>query len=208
MSTGTVVFIVVIALVVIGAIAAVALSAARRRQLQQRFGPEYDRLVQEHDSRLKAEAELARRQRRVSKLDIQPLEPAAQARYAQEWATIQEQFVNAPTGAVGQAQSLVVAVMRDRGYPAGDQDQLLADLSVDHAAFVDHYRSAADLSERAVSGQPSTEDLRRAMIHYRALFQDLLGEPATGDPSGDPAGADDRPIADDQSADVAREAAG
>jgi hypothetical protein len=178
MSTGTTVVIVVIAIIVIGAVAAVAYSAARRRRLQQRFGPEYDRAVTEHDSKLKAEAELARRERRVSKLDIKPLEPAARARYAQEWATIQEQFVDAPQGAVAQAQSLVVAVMRERGYPTDDQDQLMADLSVEHAAFLDHYRAASAISEQATAGSPSTEDLRQAMIHYRALFKDLLGEPA------------------------------
>ena len=178
MSTGTTVVIVVIAIIVIGAVAAVALSAARRRRLQQRFGPEYDRLVAEHDSRLKAEAELTQRERRVSKLDIRPLDPAARARYAQEWATIQEQFVDAPPGAVAQAQNLVVAVMRERGYPADDQDQLMADLSVEHAAFLDHYRAASAISEQAATGPPSTEDLRQAMIHYRSMFKDLLGEPA------------------------------
>jgi hypothetical protein len=178
MSTGTTVVIVVIAVIVIGAVVAVAYSAARRRRLQQRFGPEYDRLVTEHDSKLKAEAELARRERRVSKLDIKPLDPAERTRYAQEWATIQEQFVDAPQGAVAQAQNLVVAVMRERGYPTDDQDQLMADLSVEHAAFLDHYRAASAISEQAASGTPSTEDLRQAMIHYRALFKDLLGGPA------------------------------
>jgi hypothetical protein len=183
MSTGTIVVIVVIAVIVIGAVAAVAYSAARRRRLQQRFGPEYDRLVTERDSKLKAEAELARRERRVSKLDIKPLDPAERARYAQEWATIQEQFVDAPQGAVAQAQNLVVAVMRERGYPTDDQDQLMADLSVEHAAFLDHYRAATAISEQAASGSPSTEDLRQAMIHYRALFKDLLGGPADSPPA-------------------------
>jgi hypothetical protein len=178
MSTGTTVVIVVIAIIVIGAVAAVVMFATRRRRLQQRFGPEYDRLVKEHDSRLKAEAELARRERRVSKLDIKPLDPAIRASYAQEWAIIQERFVDGPQGAVTQAQHLVVAVMNDRGYRTDDEQQLLADLSVDHAAFVDHYRSATVISERTSAGTSSTEDLRQAVIHYRALFQDLLGEPA------------------------------
>jgi hypothetical protein len=194
MSTGTTVVIVVIAVIVIGAVAAVAYSAARRRRLRQRFGPEYDRLVTERDSKRKAEAELAQRERRVSKLDIKPLDPAERARYAQEWATIQEQFVDAPQGAVTQAQNLVVAVMRERGYPADDQDQLMADLSVEHAAFLDHYRAATAISEQAASGAPSTEDLRQAMIHYRALFNDLLGGPA--DSVADTEPADDEPVAD------------
>lgn len=169
--------IVIIAIVVIAGVA-VAVMSARRRRLQQRFGPEYDRVVDEHDSRMKAEAELSRRERRVSELNIRPLEPAAQARYAAEWATIQEQFVDAPQGAAGQAQDLVVAVMNERGYPTEHRDQVLADLSVEHAAFLDHYRAASDISEGATAGTASTEDLRQAMIHYRALFQELLGQPA------------------------------
>ncbi len=169
--------IVIIALVVIAGVAAAVMSA-RRRRLQQRFGPEYDRVVDEHDSRMKAEAELSRRERRVSELNIRPLEPAAQARYAAEWATIQEQFVDAPQGAVGQAQDLVVAVMNERGYPTEHRDQVLADLSVEHAAFLDHYRAASDISQSATAGTASTEDLRQAMIHYRALFQELLGQSA------------------------------
>ncbi len=169
--------IVIIAIVVIAGVAAAAMST-RRRRLQQRFGPEYDRMVDQQNSRLKAEAELSRRERRVSGLNIRPLEPAAQARYTAEWATIQEQFVDAPQGAVGQAQDLVVAVMNDRGYPTGHRDQVLADLSVEHAAVLDHYRAASDISQSATAGTASTEDLRQAMIHYRALFQELLGKSA------------------------------
>jgi hypothetical protein len=169
--------IVVIAIVVVAGVVAAVMSA-RRRRLRQRFGPEYDRVVDEHDSRMKAEAELARRQRRVNELNIRPLEPAAQARYAAEWATIQEQFVDAPQGTLGQAQDLVVAVMNERGYPTEHRDQVLADLSVEHAAFLDHYRAASDISESATAGTASTEDLRQAMIHYRALFQELLGQSA------------------------------
>jgi hypothetical protein len=167
--------IVVIAIVVVAGVAAAVMST-RRRRLQQRFGPEYDRMVDEQNSRLKAEAELSRRERRVSGLNIRPLEPAAQARYAAEWATIQEQFVDAPQGAVGQAQNLVVAVMNDRGYPTEHRDQVLADLSVEHAAVLHHYRTASDISQSATAGTASTEDLRQAMIHYRALFQELLGQ--------------------------------
>ena len=189
--------IVIIAVVVIAGVAAAVMSA-RRRRLQQRFGPEYDRVVDEHDSKMKAEAELSRRERRVSELDIRPLEPAAHARYAAEWATIQEQFVDAPQGAVGQAQDLVVAVMNERGYPTEHRDQVLADLSVQHAAFLDHYRAAADISESATAGTASTEDLRQAMIHYRALFQELLGQPAeTASAAGASAPVSDAgPVAD------------
>jgi hypothetical protein len=179
MSSGTIVIIVIAIIVVVAAIAGVVYTT-RRRQLQQRFGPEYDRMVEQTGSRSKAEAELASRQRRVAGLDIRPLDPAARARYAQDWAAVQERFVDAPQDAVMAAQRLVMTVMKDRGYPTEGGDQVLADLSVDHANVLDHYRAAYGISQRAADNAASTEDLRQAMIHYRALFEDLLGEtPAT-----------------------------
>ena len=138
---------------------------------------------------MKAEAELAGRQRRVRNLDIRPLDAAAQARYTRDWAAVQEQFVDAPQEAVTAAQRLVMTVMSERGYPTEGGDQMLADLSVEHARVLDHYRAAYEISQRAADGMTSTEDLRQAMIHYRALFQDLLGTapaaeagPAYGEP--------------------------
>jgi hypothetical protein len=175
MSTGTIVIIIVAILVVVAIVAGVVYDR-RRRQLRQRFGPEYDRMVEEKGSRTKAETELASRQRRVADLDIQPLDPAARARYAENWAAVQEQFVDSPQEAVMAAQRLVMTVMKERGYPTDADDQVLADLSVDHANVLDHYRAAYGISQSAADNQASTEDLRQAMIHYRALFQDLLGE--------------------------------
>src|ERR1700722_19506014 len=122
MSTGIIVAIVV-AVIVIGAVLAGVLTVRRRRRLQQRFGPEYDRLAGERDSKRKAEAELTERERRVRDLDIQPLTDPARARYALQWASIQEQFVDAPTDAVSGAQLLVAAVMTERGYPVEHDDQ-------------------------------------------------------------------------------------
>jgi hypothetical protein len=181
MSSGTIVIIVIAIIVVIAAIAGIAYTT-RRRRLQQRFGPEYDRMVEEKGSRTKAEAELANRQRRVADLDIRPLDPAARAQYSQDWATVQERFVDTPQDAVMAAQRLVMTVMKDRGYPTEGDDQVLADLSVDHANVLDHYRAARDISQRAADNAASTEDLRQAMIHYRALFQDLLGETSATTP--------------------------
>jgi Tfp pilus assembly protein PilX len=179
MSTGTIV-VIIIAIIVVVAIIAGVMYDMRRRQLRQRFGPEYDRLVEETGSKSKAEAELRERQRRVSELDIRPLDAAAQARYTENWAVVQEQFVDAPQDAVTAAQRLVMTVMNERGYPTEGSDQVLADLSVEHANTLDHYRAAYGISQRAADGTASTEDLRQAMIHYRALFQDLLGTaPAT-----------------------------
>jgi len=183
MSTGIIVGIVV-AVIVIGAAVFGVMAVQRRRRLQQRFGPEYDRVVGDRDSRRKAEAELTERERRVQDLDIQPLTDSARASYAGQWTSIQEQFVDAPADAVSGAQSLVAAVMTERGYPAEqhDQDQVLADLSVEHSATLDRYRAAEEISGKAAAGTASTEDLRQAMVHYHALFADLLGEPAVSEP--------------------------
>src|SRR6516165_2184823 len=173
MSTG-ITAIIIIAIIVVAAVAGI-LYDTRRRRVRQRFGPEYDRMVEEKGSRTRAEAELAGRERRVAGLDIRPLDPAAQARYAQNWTAIQEQFVDTPQEAVAAGQRLVRTVMNERGYPAEGDDQTLADLSVQHAAVLDHYRAAYVISQRAADGMASTEDLRQAMLHYRALFEDLLG---------------------------------
>ena len=191
MSTGTtIIIIIIVAILVVVAIAAGVVYDTRRRRLRQRFGPEYDRLVEEKGSRTRAEAELAGRQRRVAGLGIRPLDPAARACYAENWAAVQEQFVDAPQEAVTAAQRLVMTVMNERGYPTEGGGQVLADLSVDHANVLDHYRAAYGISQRAADGAASTEDLRQAMIHYRALFRDLLGE-AEGEAGGRP--ADDTP---------------
>jgi hypothetical protein len=177
MSTVTIVTIVVV-IVVAGLLVVGMRTVIRRRRLQQRFGPEYDRLVGESDSKRKAETVLAGRERRVRDLDIRPLTDSARESYADQWAGIQEQFVDAPADAVAASQVLLVAVMSERGYPAEHHDQVLADLSVEHAGTLDRYRAAEKISESAASGAASTEDLRLAMIDYRALFRDLLGEPA------------------------------
>jgi hypothetical protein len=177
MSSGTMIVIIVAAIIVIALIIA-GLMAGRRRRLQQRFGPEYDRVVSERDSRLRAEAELTERQRRVRKLDIQPLTPAARSRYLAQWQAIQEQFVDSPDAAVTDAYALVTTVMKERGYPTGDDDQVLADLSVEHARTVGNFRSAQEITRNVADGSVKTEDLRQALIHYRELFADLLGGPS------------------------------
>jgi hypothetical protein len=194
MSTGAIVAIITVIIVVLiaGALILGSRAALRRRQLRERFGPEYERAVREHDSQRKAEAALAQRERRVRGLDIRPLTQAARAQYSSEWTAVQEQFVDAPQAAVTGAQTLVAAVMKDRGYPDQSYDQTLADLSVEHASALGHFRTAHEISQNAASGEASTEDLRQALIHYRALFTDLLGQPSAGvdaRPSGPREGA-------------------
>jgi hypothetical protein len=178
MTVGAIVAIVIV-VIVVAAVLLMLATANRRRRLRERFGPEYDRAVTESGSRREAEAELAERERHVRELDIRPLSATAQNQYRSEWTAVQEQFVDAPQAAVTGAQTLVSAVMEDRGYPTQPYDQTLADLSVEHASTLDHFRAAHDISQNAGAGTASTEDLRQAMIHYRALFAELLGEPAS-----------------------------
>jgi hypothetical protein len=167
--------IVVIVVVVAVVVLAVTMPMARRRRLQRRFGPEYDRVVTEKQGRRKGEAELANRERRVQSLGIRPWTATARARYATEGTAIQERFVDQPQQAVTEAQRLVLSVMTERGYPAEDPAQVMADLSVEHASTLNNFRMAQEISHKAPSA--STEELRQAMVHYRALFSDLLGRP-------------------------------
>jgi hypothetical protein len=191
MSAGVTVAIIVVIVIII-AVAAVTANLSRRRRLRERFGPEYDRTVADQQSQRKAESELASRERRVRNLDIRPLAPAARTEYTTRWAGIQERFVDEPAEAVGQAQQLVTAVLRDRGYPTEGYDQILADLSVEHARTLEHYRAAHSISESTANGRGSTEDLRQAMIHYRAMFDDLLA----GDADGPKAAAESADVTD------------
>lgn len=171
--TGTIILVVVI--IVIVAIVAVAWTAARRRSLRQRFGPEYDRAVSEQDSRTAAERELRARERRHSELDLRPLSDEARASYASSWEEIQAQFVDDPNHAVGAADALVTRLIAERGYPTDNFDDRLATLSVEHARTLEHYRDAHEINLRNERGEASTEQLRQALVHYRALFGDLLG---------------------------------
>lgn len=150
----------------------------RRRSdhLRSRFGPEYEHEVEEKGSRRKAEAELASREKRVEKLDIRPLEPAARQGFIERWTEVQAKFVDEPPRAVAYADDLLAEVMRARGYPVRDFEQRAGDISVDHPKVVDHYRSGHDIAQRHERGDAGTEDLRQAMIHYRALFDELVQE--------------------------------
>lgn len=176
MSGGAIALIVVVVIVLLAVIGGLGL-AFRRRRLQEQFGPEYERVLAEQESRLRAEAELTDRQRRVRSLDIKPLSDAAGQQFSAQWLAVQETFVDAPQRAVLEAYDLVTGVMTERGYPIEDDDQMQADLSVDHAETVSHFRAARQITTTAAEGNAQTEDLRQALIHYRALFSDLLGEP-------------------------------
>jgi hypothetical protein len=170
-----------IAILVLLAVIAAALLMRRNRsqRLAQRFGPEYDHTVQSTGSRSRAEAELAAREKRREKLEIQPLPGDQAQRFRTEWDGVQARFVDNPRTAVSEADLLVREVMMRRGYPMGDFDARAADLSVDHPLVVEHYRAAHAIALRDAKGEADTEGLRQALVHYRVLFDDLLQpEPA------------------------------
>ena len=143
-------------------------------RLQERFGPEYGRTVDELGGRTKAESELKAREKRVERLDILPLTPAEAARFSQDWNALQGRFVDNPKSAVVQADQLVRELMLKRGYPMGDFERRAADISVDHPAVVDYYRAAQAIAVRDKRGEADTEELRKAVVLYRALFDELL----------------------------------
>ena len=173
---------VLIAIAVVVVIAAAAWQWSVRRRtdrLRGRFGSEYDRAVESADSRGEAEAELAAREERHEQFELRPLSGSARDRYVERWRVVQAQFVDDPRDAVAAADGVIQSVMRDRGYPVDDFDQRASDLSVDHADVVEHYREGHSLATQSPGDDDSTDDLRRAMQHYRALFDELV------DTSGD-----------------------
>jgi hypothetical protein len=178
--TATIILIIVI-LVVIAAIV-YGTQVARRRKLRNTFGPEYDRVVADADSRTEAEKELREREKRHAELELRPLSAESQNRYAADWEEVQIQFVDNPGEAVTTADDLVTRLMAERGYPTENYDSMLADLSVEHAGTLQHYRDAHEISRRNTAGEASTEDLRQALVHYRALFGELLGKAPTTAP--------------------------
>jgi hypothetical protein len=175
MSSTQIVVIVLVVLVVLALVAVLAVMT-RRRSLRQKFGPEYDRVVAEQDSRTAAERELRERERRHAELTLTPLSAESRAQYAAAWEDIQARFVDSPAEAVGAADELVTRLIAERGYPTENYEEQLAQLSVEHARTLGHYRDAHEIHLRNEQGEASTEELRQAVVHYRELFADLLGE--------------------------------
>lgn len=178
MNTHTVYALILVGILVVAVAAVIAWAQARRKRLQseslrQRFGPEYDRAVNELGSRGKAEAELEARTKRVAHLEIVPLSAGEAAQFKRSWSALQARFVDDPKAAVVEADRLVYEVMAKRGYPMGDFNARAADISVDHPSVVANYRAAHAIAA-AEHGQTDTELLRKAVVHYRALFDELL----------------------------------
>ena len=187
MSTLQGIVVVAIILVALLVMVVVATENTRRRrvQLRRQFGPEYDRSVQQFGSVAKAERELAARARRLERVKIRELNEADRVHFTNAWTAVQAKFVDNPSDAVHEAHQLIKTVMQARGYPMEDFEHRVADLSVDHANVVQHYRAARELTQANREGRVNTEELRQAFVHYRALFADLLQEPRVEEhPSG------------------------
>jgi hypothetical protein len=164
----------ILLVVALGALVMIIVGQRRTRALNEQFGPEYQRTLSSTHDRGKAEAELQKRAERVDQLKIRPLAADDRRRFEESWQADQARFVDDPRGAVKEADQLVADLMQVRGYPVGDFEQRAADVSVDHPNVVQEYRTAHDIADREAKGQANTEDLRSAMVHYRALFNDLL----------------------------------
>lgn len=196
--TGVVIGLIIVVVILIVVVVLLLSQRARTNRLRGRFGPEYDRTTQEANSPREAEDALRDRERRHATLELRALTVAERDRYATEWARVQEEFVDAPANAVADADRLVTGLMSDRGYPTEAYDQQIADLSVEHANVLDHYRRGHAIGSRAAGHDDvPTEDLRQAMIDYRALFDALLttehaGEMPPGERHGDR--DEDRPV--------------
>ena len=170
---------IILAVVAIVAVAAWLLMSRRRSEhLKDRFGPEYERQVEEAGSRSKAESDLAAREKRVSKLTIRPLTPADQDRFLDRWTKVQATFVDDPERSIDYADALLAEVMSARGYPVSEFEQRAGDISVDHPNVVQHYRAGHDIALRHSRGEADTDELRQALIHSRARFEELVTENA------------------------------
>src|SRR5580693_7099368 len=174
--TQTQIALVAIAVIAIVAIVAVIFLRQRSAKLRARFGPEYDRAVAEKGNRFKAEAELESVEKRVKSYSLKTLSAADRDRFQQLWRKIQAEFVDDPTRALSEADQLIGSVMLACGYPPSDFKNRAAEISVDHAEVVEHYWTGHEIAVRNAQRQATTEDLRKAMLHYRALFDELMGE--------------------------------
>ena len=158
------------------AIAVLMVLRQRSAKLRERFGPEYDRVVAEKGNRFKAEAELESVEKRVRSYPLTTLSAADRDRFQQSWRKVQATFVDDPSRALSEADQLLGTVMVARGYPPSDFENRAAEISVDHATVVEHYRAGHEIALRHAQRQATTEDLRKGMIHYRDLFEELMGE--------------------------------
>jgi hypothetical protein len=177
MNNSTTYLIIAVAALVLVVALYILVRARRKRseRLHDQLGPEYDRTVQAMGGAKKAQTELEERRKHVAALDIHPLSASERQRYLADWAAVQSKFVDEPGQAIIDADSLIMQVMRARAYPVSDFDQRAADISVTYPTLVSNYRAAREIAVKNQQRQADTEELRQAMIHYRSLFEELLG---------------------------------
>lgn len=175
MSSTNIIIAVVVILLIMGIIMAVGFSRRQStKKLQNKFGPEYDRTVENAGDAKKAQAELLERQKRVDSLNVHPLSESERARYLAEWTAVQAKFVDQPGQATVEADHLIMNVMQARAYPVSDFEQRAADISVSYPELVTNYRAARKIALKNEQHQADTEELRQAFIYYRSLFAELL----------------------------------
>jgi hypothetical protein len=175
LDNNTLAAIAVVAILLIVAIALVGWNAYGTARLKKRFGPEYDAVLRRTGSKAKAEKELRQREKRVRHFQMAPLSAADVARFSNAWSRLQGSFVDDPKGVLIEADKLVRDLLLKRGYPVADFELRAADISVDHPIVVNNYRAAQRIVSLDQRGEASTEDLRKAVVHFRALFDELLG---------------------------------
>lgn len=179
MTTTQILILVVVVLIVVAVIAAAAAAAKRKRRtaaLQGTFGSEYDRTIEQTGGRKDAERELADRKAKHEELDIRPLSPASRERYTQSWAAVQTRFVDDPVMAFTEADHLLTGLLQERGYPTGDVEEQAGLLSVEHGRVLDNYRAGHAIEQRTTSSHADTEQVRQGMLHFRTVFEELLGD--------------------------------
>jgi hypothetical protein len=180
----TIGILIIVAIVVVAVIGSFVYLNKRSLRLRKKFGPEYTRTVEETGSKYKAESKLGKLEKRVDKLSIQPLRSEEAVHFRDSWRVIQAGFVDDPRTALIAADRLVGEIMGARGYPVADFEERASEVSVNHALVVEHYRAGHEIALKHAKGQATTEDMRQGMIHYRTLFDDLLGVPETARAKG------------------------
>ena len=180
MTVTSIVILIIVLLVIVAAVGLYLFQQQRSKRLRSRFGPEYERAVQEHGSALKAEQALRAREKRMEKMHLRPLSDAERERFGHQWQQIQSRFVDDPAGSIREADHLVYEVMMVRGYPMADFEHRAEDISVDHPEVVQTYRSAHEIALSEKEGKATTEDLRKGLVYYRELSDNLIEVPVAG----------------------------
>lgn len=177
--TTSTIIVVVIVFLIIGAVLGIQLYRRQRTKvLRERFGPEYERMVNQVGDQHQAESVMESRLDHVKSLDIHPLSAEQIERFTDEWKTTQAQFVDEPLAALQKANRLIKEVMNAKGYPVDDFEQRAADISVDYPELVTDYRGMHTIAVKGDTENVTTEEVRQAMLHGRALFENLMHQDA------------------------------